>query len=413
MQPAFVPEPAWWRDGRTWLLLAITSLTLVVGWQVKAPCHEDPWDGYQWRKVCYSDVQALYGTRGAADGMWPYVDTPNEYPPLTGLFMHAAGAITDDLQSYLVVSALGLGVLALATTVLLAELVGRDRRLLYWAFAPALAVYAFYNWDLLAIAPTVGALLAFRKGRYGLAGALLAVGASAKLYPAFLAPALGMRILRREGGLGRGGWRFGALFVAAWVAIHAPFAILAPKGILHAYTFQARREPNFETLWYAVGHLGRTFDVGWLAGFGQEPVYGPASLGLLALAFVASGWASFTRRLDPVAAALIPLLAFLAFNKVQSVQYALWAIPLLVVVPMPRSLKALVVVADLAVLLTLAHYFALYEAVDDPQLFVPAAYAVVFRAGVWTACAAWLVRQAILAKPAAAPAVGPAPEATA
>ncbi len=411
-QPAPQPSKPWWRDGRTWLLLTVTALSLAIGWEWKSACHEEEWsNGSEWRKLCYSDIQALYGTRGAGDGTWPYLETANEYPPLTGLYMHLAGELSHGKQDYLAVSAAGLALLALATTVVLGELLGRDRRVLYWAVAPALAAYAFYNWDLLAVAPTLGAVLAYRKRRYGLAGLLLGLGAAAKLYPAFLAPALGVRILRREDGLGRGGWRFGLGFAAAWLAAHLPFLLLDAHGIAAAYTFQAGREPNYESLWYSAAHIGRLF--GWpaLAAFNREAVYAWGSLLPFALAVAVSGWASFTRRLDPVAAALIPLFAFLAFNKVQSLQYALWAIPLMAVVPLPRSLKAMAVVADLAVLLTLGHYFALQSATSDPQLFLPAAVAALLRAGVWTACAAWLVREALRgeATPADAPATHPAP----
>lgn len=420
MPPAGLP---WWKDGRTWLLLAITLLALVVGWQWKSVCHDpdwNTWDNGQWRNLCYSDVQALYGSRGAADGMWPYTQTFNEYPPLTGLFMHVMGELSggqvpaQDVPAarnqYLLLSALAFGALALLTTVLLGELVGRDRRVLYWAAAPALVVYAFYNWDLLAIAPAVGALLAFRRGHYGVAGALLGLGASAKLYPAFLAPALGLWILREERGLRRGGWAFGLGFVAAWLAVHLPFALLDWHGLLEAYTFQAKRAPNFETVWYALGHLGRTYDNGFLASFNDEPLYSPGGLLPLVAAFGLSGWAAYTRRLDPIAAAAIPVFVFLALNKVYSIQYTLWVIPLLVLVPVPRTLKALAVVADLAVLVTLANYFALWDKVQDGNLYTPVAAAVLFRAGVWIACAYTLARPAF---PRRAPPAPIAPEAAA
>ena len=409
--PPAGPVPPWWRDGRVWLLLAITALSLVVGWQWKAQCHERDWDGYQWREFCYSDVQALYGTRGASDGEWPYLDVDNEYPPVTGLYMHLMAQLTDGRTPYIAASAAGFSLLALVTTVLLAELVGRDRRVLYWAMAPALVLYAFYNWDMLAVAPAVGALLAFRRGHPLAAGLLLGLGASAKLFPAFLAPALGLWILRRDRGLRRDGLSFGLGFAGAWLAIHLPLALLDLDGLVRAYTFQTERGPNFESLWFAVAHLGRTYGSGFLAAFGDKAVYEWGSLVPLAAALAVSGWAAFTRRLDPVAAAVLPVLVFLAVNKVYSVQYTLWAIPLLVVVPVPRTLKALVVVADLAVLLTLGTYFALSGSLADAALFTPVAIAVLFRAGVWAACAGLLVRRAVTVRPLATPTAHP--EATA
>lgn len=378
------------------LLLLITAITMQLGWRLKARCHVRPWDDYQWREHCYSDVQALYRTRGVADGTWPYVETFNEYPPLTGLFMHVMGELSSSKEGYLLVSALALGLVALAVTWLLAEHLGRDRRILYWAAAPALAVYAFYNWDLLAVAPAVGALLAFRKGHMGLAGALLGLGASAKLFPAFLAPALGMWILREDGGLKARGWRFGLGFAAVAAAIHVPLFLLNFDLTLEAYRFQARRLPNFETIYYSLAHLGREWrgDWLWLDHLDDKPYSDLLSLGPFALSLAFSGWAAWTRRLDPVAAACVPVFVFLAVNKVFSVQYVLWALPLLMLTGASRTHKVLVVVADLAVFVTLSNYFALWNVTQDGHLFTPVAFAVLFRAAVFASVAWSLARPA-------------------
>lgn len=384
----------WWRDPRTALLLLVTLLTLSAGWMVKARCHDRHWDGYQWGEYCYSDVQALHKTRGAGDGTWPYVETFNEYPPVTGIFMHVAGEATSSRDTYLVVNGVVLGLLALVITVLLGELVGRDRRVLYWALAPALGLYFVYNWDLLALAPAVGALLAFRRGHMALAGALLGLGAAAKLFPAFLAPALGLWILREDGGLKRRGWGFGLGFAAVWLAIHLPFALLDFELLKEAYTFQARRSPNFESTWFALAHLGREFGPAWLDLVDNDGIVD----WLVLLPFLASlgfsGWASWTRRLDPVVAACIPVFVFLAVNKVFSVQYTLWTIPLLVLLPVSRTLKALLVVADLSVFLTL---FAYFDDTSSAVAFHPVAFAVLFRAGVFVAIAWALAAQALRA----------------
>lgn len=388
------------REGRVLLLLAITLLTLQVGWMVKSQCFEMQWDGSQWRNYCYSDVQALHGTRGAGDGTWPYTETFNEYPVLIGTFMHIVGESTDTRAHYMLASAVGLGALALVVTWLLAQLVP-GRQVLYWAVAPALMLYALYNWDLLAIAPAIGALWAFEKGRPGLAGALLGVGACAKLYPAFMAPALGLALLRRDAGLRRDGWAFGLAFLAIVVAFHLPFLLINAELTLEAYRFQAQRSPNFETFWYSMAHVGREWGWAWMDWFDEEWFYQPASLLAFLAALGVSGWASWTKRLPPVAAACIPVFAFLAFNKVLSMQYTLWAIPLIILCPLPRTLKALVVVADLAVFVSLSQYFALSGALQDGHLFTPAALAAIFRTGVYAAVAWHLTRLAWTAAPAA------------
>jgi hypothetical protein len=383
-----------WRDSRTWILAGITLGVLVLGWMLKEPCIDAEWDGFQYENHCYSDVQALHGTRGAGDGTLPYVESFNEYPVLTGLFMFGVGQVTDSKGAYVAVSAALLGVLAIATTLLMADLVGPGRKVLYWAAGPAVALYFSYNWDMLAVALAVGGLWAYRRDRMALSGILLGLGACAKLWPAFLLPALGLAILRSDGGLRRRGWGFGLGAVGVLVLLNVPFAVANLEGFLDTYRFQMERGANFESPWYAVAHLGRAWSIPWMAAFGHPPLLDVAS-GLPFLAALGfSGWAAWTRRLDPVAAASLPVLAFLAFNKVFSLQYVLWALPLLILTGRSAVQKTLVVVGDLAVLVTLFAYFAAGNAASS-ALFFPVAMAVLLRAAAFAWCLASLVQEAL------------------
>src|SRR5205807_3550120 len=56
------------------------------------------------------------------------------------------------------------------------------------AAAPVLGLDAVLNWDLLAIALTVAALLLYQRGRDGWAGGLLSLAVWAKLFPLLLLP---------------------------------------------------------------------------------------------------------------------------------------------------------------------------------------------------------------------------------
>ena len=164
--------------------MIVCVLTLLGGYLFKAQCTApEGWDGRQYSRLCYNDIQPLYGIRYVEEH-FPYVDGrlvdqellngAIEYPVLTGLFMWATARLASDINGYLHATALLLAPFAVLVAYLLARM-GRNRALM-WAAAPALVLYAFHNWDLLAVAPAVGALLAAERGAAGTTGALLAVG---------------------------------------------------------------------------------------------------------------------------------------------------------------------------------------------------------------------------------------------
>src|SRR5687767_8615181 len=63
------------------ILLALTMLTFTLGYVAKLPCRNNGWtEHYQYTRLCYSDVYALYFAEGLDQGKVPYVDHPVEYP---------------------------------------------------------------------------------------------------------------------------------------------------------------------------------------------------------------------------------------------------------------------------------------------------------------------------------------------
>ena len=119
-----------------------------------------------------------------------------EYPVLTGLFMQVASWLTltrssDPVQQreqmYWMVNA---GML-MVCAVILAVCVARTHRRRPWdgllvALAPALALTATINWDLLAVALTAAAMLMWSRGRSVAFGVLIGLATAAKLYPVLL-----------------------------------------------------------------------------------------------------------------------------------------------------------------------------------------------------------------------------------
>src|SRR5438876_1949038 len=152
------------RSGRPPLrvVLLVLSLTLAGGLLLKVPCAAPDWSpsssaGF----LCYTDMVPLYRGEGLSATRAPYFDARNEYPVLTGAWMYLTALPVSSVGSYLLLNAVGLGAMALVTTVALYRFAGA--RALYFAAAPSLLLYAFLNWDLLALTlATLGALAYLR-----------------------------------------------------------------------------------------------------------------------------------------------------------------------------------------------------------------------------------------------------------
>src|SRR3954447_19027749 len=90
-------ELPWFRRPVTLrLLLVLTLFTCLLGYAEKASCRDTRnWSGsFQYTRLCYSDVIALYGAEGLSEGKRPYLDAPVEYPVLIGAAMQAAAEVS-------------------------------------------------------------------------------------------------------------------------------------------------------------------------------------------------------------------------------------------------------------------------------------------------------------------------------
>lgn len=374
------------------LLGGVTLVVLLLAWRLKAVCLSQSWGGgFEYSHFCYSDIQVQYGFRvnGGHDVPLPYTGMEgqpgfNEYPVLTGLTMWLAAVVTPSIGAYMGFQAVLLGLLALAATVALA-LLAPPRQVLWWAAAPALFLYAFYSWDLLAVGFCVLGIYAYRKEQFLLAGILLGLGAASKLYPAFLMPALGLALVASRRRLDRAGWAFGGGFVAAWLVANGPFMLHDYDAWWETYRWQLHRSPNLESPYYVLGHLGRHNGFGLFEPLAEAELAGKLNLVLFGASLVLSGYLAATRRLEPLAAAAIPVFAFLAFNKVQSLQYVLWSLPFLVLLPLRDGQRAAVVATDASLFLVLFTFFAVDPKVGDTALYLPVAVGVMVRcaAYVW------------------------------
>lgn len=366
----------------TWLALVATLAGLVLAFRLKAPCLTNPWiDRFEYRHFCYNDLQPLFGHRGISEGRLPYLEfVPFEYPVLTGAFMYLMGALLSGLvaasvvpsssdSAYFVVSALFLAPFAVAVTLLLRPHVTRGR-LMLWAVGTPTILYSFHNWELLAVAGAVWSLVELERRRFGLAGLGLGLGASAKLFPAFLVPgALLGRWAERDR---RGAVRLLLAAAAAAAVVNVPVMVLSLRGWLSTWTFHADRYPDFGTVWYWIAHHGRRLlppPGPWDPG--PHSVYQDV-VSVLSLILFAAGSLWYLRRGwgrrhgpdgYPVASVGLGILTlFLLVSKVHSPQYALWLVPLLVLLDVPLVLVLAYFVADIAVFISIFSWFTVLDA---------------------------------------------------
>jgi uncharacterized membrane protein len=470
-----------------WLAVAATLLGLVLGWGLKAPCTSHPWaDNFQYRRLCYNDLQPLAGGRGILQGEVPYRDHDLEYPVLTGTFMYGAGvllrrvagmgaaashspwllvgaalaagagAVSGALRSraakvasvaaftaagvlvavyvgavrnntdtdYFRLSAILLAPFALAVTLALRPFVARER-LMLWAIGSPLVLYAFHNWDLLAVAGAAWGLAELERSRYAVAGGALSLGASAKLYPGFLFPGA---VLERLAAKDRAGARrLVWSFFGVGVAVNLPWFLLSPSRWIGIWTFHANRYPDFGTVWYWLAHHGRRL----LPSPGWDPVGAPAvgwyqsavsylSLLLFAVGtlwFLWHGWRRAEREgVYPTAAVGLGIVAvFLLVSKVHSPQYALWIVPLVAMLDVPWRYVFAYLAGDFGVFVAGFSYFTVLSNPAPGWMGILEVAVLVRAAALWALV--WYAARARRLQPAQArqevpwrsPALDPAP----
>jgi uncharacterized membrane protein len=338
--------------------LLFTTLVLAAAWVKQVPCADGNWAGFvQYTHFCYSDTVPLFHLRGLDSGEVPYLDSPVEYPVLTGGFMALAAGIAGGydglarsfgllpqaapVETYYVVTCLLLSLCALLTTRAVLGLSGRrpwDAAMV--GLSPLLLVHAFTNWDLFAVALSTLGLWAWARSRPVLAGVLLGLGIAAKLYPVLFLVVLFLLCLRA--GRLRTWLRTAVAAGAAWLVVDVPVAVLAPANWGRFFALNGSRPADPDTVWNLLlaATDDRIFD-GPLAD-GQTPtVLNTVVAVALLLLLGGTAWLTLAAPLRPRVGQLAFLLVagFLLLNKVWSPQYSLWLLPLAVLArPTWRSL---------------------------------------------------------------------------
>ncbi|NHC47373.1 glycosyltransferase family 87 protein [Motilibacter aurantiacus] len=323
-------ERRWLTPVRVLLLLAVvTALLAVAG---KQHCRAEGWtSSNMYFHACYSDVPALYSGRGMDQGIFPYLDEalPEgvqqvEYPVLTGLLMWLEAklvpdGVADRATTYFDINLLFAVGFLFATVALTAWTAGRRRP---WdaamvALCPAAALAMTVNWDMLAVALLAGGMWAWARDRPALAGVLIGLGTSAKLYPALLL--LPILLLAVRTGRWRPALLAGGTAAFVWLDVNVPFMIANWDGWFRFFKFSQERQEGFSSIWYALQ----------LAGY-PVPGLNAVASGLTVLLFAAIAWLALAAPRRPRLAQLTFLVvaAFVLTNKVYSPQFLLWLVPL-------------------------------------------------------------------------------------
>ncbi len=218
----------------------------------------------------------------------------------------------------------------------------------------------FDLWPTVLSSLAVAALLV---GYRRLAAVMFGLAIAAKLYPAVCVPIAFAWIWRRYGRRAAFGWA--AIVACTVAAIFLPFAVLAPAGLLHSFSFQIGRPLQIESLGAAV-----LISLHWLIGLplslhqdhGSTNLVGglPRLVGNVSTAvqvtLVVVIWTLFARgpasRQRLAIAFAAALASFMAFGKVFSPQYMIWLIPF---VPLIGGRRGLIAGTLLALSLALTH----------------------------------------------------------
>jgi hypothetical protein len=320
-----------------------------------------------------------YGDR-MVNGEVPYRDFEVEYPPgalptfaVPSLLANEndSGAFRRGFETLMWLS----GALCLLGVVLtLVSVEASPMRLLaatgFVALAPlALGSVFLSRYDLWPAALTAVALGAFVSGRERVGLGVLGLGAATKVYPALLVP-LAVAYLwrlrgRRDALIGAG------VFLAGVAAVILPFALLSPGGVWEAFSRQASRGLQIESLGSAVllafHHVGG-LEIEMRSSSGSQNLVGTAPDVLAAVHSVVQGlavvgiWIAFARgpvdRERLLRASALVVCAFVALGKVVSPQFLIWLIPL---VPLVRGRRGLLASALLAAGLVLTQLWFPYR----------------------------------------------------
>ena len=274
----------------------------------------------QYIHACYSDLPALYGSRGLDKNAWPFTSDENsvEYPVITAMVMYATSFGANSPVSYFNINIFFLVLLFIVIVLLVRRI--RPEFAYLVPIAPAMIASLFINWDLWAIATMMLAIYWFDRKQYLHSALIMGLSISTKFLPVFLLIPIAF-ILWRDAKV-KELVKYLAVLAATWIAINLPFALTTPTGWWRFYKLNLERGADWGSFWLALQQLGFSLtNLNYL------------SILLLLIALTTVALLLFELKYTPTLAsgAFIVLASVMLASKVYSPQYVLWLTPLAVI----------------------------------------------------------------------------------
>jgi uncharacterized membrane protein len=302
-------------------LVALALFASLISFAKFSHCENTGWaTPDQYIHACYSDLSALYVSRGLDTNTWPYSSDDNsvEYPVITAMVMYATSFVAKSPASYFNVNIFFLVLLFLATVIVVRKI--RPEFAYLSVVAPAMIASLFINWDLWGIATMMLAIYWFDRKQYLHSALILALSISTKFLPIFLLIPIAF-ILWRDTKL-KELVKYCAVVGATWLAINAPFALTTPTGWWRFFKLNLERGADWGSVWLALQQLGINLtNLNYL------------SILLLLIGLTSVAIFLFELKYTPSLAsvAFIVMAAVMIASKVYSPQFVLWLTPLAVI----------------------------------------------------------------------------------
>ncbi len=304
---------------RTLVVLVIFASLISFG--KSSHCQNTGWaTPDQYIHACYSDLPALYGSRGLDKNAWPYAGNDNsvEYPVITAMVMYVTSFGANSPATYFNINIFFLVLLFLATVLIVRKI--RPEFAYLVPVAPAMIASLYINWDLWAIATMMFAIYWFDRKQYLHSALIMGLSISTKFLPVFLLIPIAF-ILWRDAKV-KELLKYVAVVALTWIAINAPFALTTPTGWWRFYKLNLERGADWGSIWLALQQLGVSLtNLNYL------------SILLLLIALTTVAILLFELKYTPTLAsvAFIVLASVMLASKVYSPQYVLWLTPLAVI----------------------------------------------------------------------------------
>ena len=300
------------------ILIALAICASLLSFAKFSHCENTGWaTPGQYIHACYSDLPALYGSRGLDKNAWPFTSDENsvEYPVVTAMVMYATSFVANSPASYFNVNIFFLVLLFIAIVLLVRKI--RPEFAYLVPVAPAMIASLFINWDLWAIATMMLAIYWFDRKQYLHSSLVMGLSISTKFLPVFLLIPIAF-ILWRDAKV-KELVKYVAVLAATWLAINLPFALTTPTGWWRFYKLNLERGADWGSFWLALQQLGFSLtNLNYL------------SILLLLIALTTVALLLFELKYTPTLAsvAFVVLASVMLASKVYSPQYVLWLTPL-------------------------------------------------------------------------------------